>query len=71
MIGQISVYGLYLPWLMVLALGALIALWAVRRLLAATGVYRWVWHPALFDLALYVLLLYGLSLLHTTSPSFH
>ena len=63
MIGQISVYGLYLPWLMVLALGALVALWAVRRLLAATGVYRWVWHPALFDLALYVLMLYGLSLI--------
>ncbi len=46
---------------MVLALGALLALWGVRRLLAATGVYRWVWHPALFDMALYLLLLYALS----------
>lgn len=61
MIGQASLYGIYLPWLMVLTLGALFALWGVRRLLAASGFYRWVWHPALFDLALYVLLLYGIS----------
>jgi hypothetical protein len=61
MIGQTSVYGLYLPWLMLLALGALFALWGVRRLLASAGLYRWVWHPALFDLALYVLLLYAIS----------
>ena len=68
MIGQTSVYGLYLPWLMLLALGAFVALWAVRRLLAATGAYRWVWHPALFDMALYVLLLYGLSRVTALSP---
>ena len=29
--------------------------------LGALGVYRWVWHPALFDTALYVLLLYVVS----------
>jgi len=61
MIGQTSLYGLYLPWLMVLAGGALLALWGVRRALAAVGFYRLVWHPALFDMALYLLLLYGLS----------
>ena len=61
MIGEASFYGLYVPWLMLLAGAALLALWGVRRLLAATGVYRWVWHPALFDMALYLLLLYGLS----------
>jgi protein AaeX len=61
MIGQTSVYGLYLPWLMLFAIGALIALVLLRRGLAAIGVYRWVWHPALFDLGLYVLLLYGIS----------
>lgn len=61
MIGEASFYGLYLPWLMLLAGGALVTSWVLRRLLAAAGVYRWVWHPALFDLALYVLMLYGLS----------
>ena len=72
MIGETSFYGLYLPWLMPLALAALGALWALRRLLAATGLYRYIWHPALFDVALYVLLLYGLSqaayFLQTGSP---
>ena len=72
MIGETSFYGRYLPWLMPLALAALGALWALRRLLAATGLYRHIWHPALFDVALYVLLLYGLSraayLLQTGSP---
>ncbi|MFT4172495.1 MAG: DUF1656 domain-containing protein [Rhodocyclaceae bacterium] len=61
MIGETSLYGLYLPWLMLWALGAWCALWAVRRVLAPVGFYRWVWHPALFDMALYVLLLYGIS----------
>lgn len=68
MIGQTSVYGLYLPWLMLLVLAALGALWGVRRLLAAVGVYRWVWHPALFDLALFVLLLYGCSVVSVRLP---
>ncbi|UIY44850.1 DUF1656 domain-containing protein [Methylobacterium radiotolerans] len=31
----------------------------LRRLLAATGFYRLVWHRPLFDLALYVVLLGG------------
>jgi hypothetical protein len=60
MIGEATFYGLYFPWLMLLALLALPALWVVRRALAATGFYRRVWHPALFDMALYVLLLYGI-----------
>lgn len=61
MIGEASVFGLYLPWVMVLAVCALPATWAVRRLLAAAGLYRWVWHPALFDMALYLLMLFALS----------
>lgn len=63
MIGEASFYGLYIPWLGLLALAALLGMWGVRRALATLGVYRWVWHPALFDLALYTLLLYGLSTL--------
>lgn len=72
MIGELSFYGLYMPWLMPLALAALGVLWGLRRLLAATGLYRHIWHPALFDIALYVLMLYGLSrvayFLQTGSP---
>lgn len=61
MTGAVDVFGLYLPWLMPLAAAALLMLGALRRLLAVFGAYRWIWHPALFDMALYVLLLWGLS----------
>lgn len=61
MIGEASFYGVFIPWLMLLAFGALALFFVVRRLLAAAGLYRWVWHPALFDIAFYCLLLYGLT----------
>jgi hypothetical protein len=61
MIGEASFHGLYVPWLMLLCGLALAVQWLVHRLLGAVGFYRWVWHPALFDTALYVLLLYGTS----------
>ncbi len=61
MTGEVNFYGLYLPWIMLLALAAWPLAWGTGRLLAAVGFYRWVWHPALFDTALYVLLLYALS----------
>ena len=35
----------------------------LRRLLERTGAYRYVWHRALFDLALYVVLLGAVVLL--------
>ncbi|WP_019142777.1 DUF1656 domain-containing protein [Noviherbaspirillum massiliense] len=59
MIGEISLYGVYVPRLLVVTLLAL----ACNRLLSATfarfGLYRLVWHPALFDFALFVILLGG------------
>ena len=61
MIGETSFYGLYLPWLMLECGAAFVAQWGVRRMLGRIGAYRWVWHPALFDTALYVLLLYAIS----------
>jgi hypothetical protein len=44
---------------MVLAWGLLIGL---RRLAARTGVLQYVWHPALFALAIYVIVLSSLVL---------
>ncbi|AZY49351.1 DUF1656 domain-containing protein [Bordetella avium] len=67
MIGEFNFYGVYFPWLLVLALPALGLSWMLRRLLARAGLYRFVWHPALFDLALTVVLLYGVFLI---SPYF-
>ena len=63
MIGEFNFHGIYFPWLLMLGLATLGVAWAVRRLLARAGFYRLVWHPALFDAALYVVLLYGIYLI--------
>jgi len=48
MIGTTNFLGMYLPWLMPLAVITLFLTWIVRRVFAAFGLYRWIWHPALF-----------------------
>jgi protein-S-isoprenylcysteine O-methyltransferase Ste14 len=63
MIGEFNIYGIYMPWLLVLAVLTMAVSWVVRRVLAMAGFYRLVWHPALFDLALYIVLLYGVVLI--------
>ena len=55
-IGEFASGGVYLATLPVSALVALLATVLVHRLLALARVYRWVWHPALFDTALFVCL---------------
>jgi hypothetical protein len=66
MTGEANLFGLYLPWVMVLSAAALPLTWGLRRLMALGRLYRWVWHPALFDMALYLLVLYGLC--RATAP---
>lgn len=56
MIGEYSLDGVLLSSVLVSACLALAAVAALRRLLAWIGVYRFVWHPALFDTALFVIL---------------
>jgi len=60
---EVNFLGVQLPGLLLLAAGALPCAWAMRRLLGVVGAYRWIWHPALFDLALYVLVLCALACL--------
>ena len=63
MIGEFNLYGIYFPWLLVLGVVTLGVAWALRRAAGPAGLYRLVWHPALFDLALFVVLLYGVTLI--------
>ena len=63
MIGEFNLYGIYFPWPLVLAVITLGVAWVVRRVLARVGFYRLVWHPALFDMALYLVLFYGVHLI--------
>lgn len=63
MIGELSLYGIYVPWLLLLSLFALAASRMLSHLLGRFGFYRLVWHPALFDFALFVIVLGALSFL--------
>jgi hypothetical protein len=51
--------GVLVPALLLWALVALAISAVLRRVLAAVGFYRLVWHRALFDLALAIILLGG------------
>ena len=57
MIGEFDIYGVYFPAFVVFAAIAFVLQLGMKRLLASSGVYRFVWHPALFDVAIYVILL--------------
>ncbi|AKV03705.1 hypothetical protein AKJ09_10368 [Labilithrix luteola] len=61
MIHETSIVGLFLSPLLVSAFFALVASWSLRRFLRAFGMYRYVFHGALFDLALYVILWSAIS----------
>lgn len=63
MIGEVSIDGLYVPPLLLLVLPALLASRLLNAALARTGIYRHVWHPALFDFALFILILGGFAAL--------
>ena len=56
MIGALNLGGVLLSSVLVSALLALAASFVVRRALSWLGAYRFVWHPALFDVALFVIL---------------
>ena len=61
MIGEIDLYGVLLPPLLVwLALALLLAA-LLRQVLSRVGVYQYVWHRPLFDLAILVVLLGGIA----------
>lgn len=57
MIGEVSLYGLFVPPLLLLTLVALVVSRVLTLVLAKIGFYRLVWHPALFDFSLFVIVL--------------
>lgn len=59
MIGELNVYGVLVPSLMVWTAIAVAVTAVLRAGLRWVGLYRLVWHPALFDLALFVVILGG------------
>lgn len=57
MIGEIDLYGVFIPPLLLWMAAALLLTAVVRRLLRWLGFYRLVWHRPLFDFALLVIML--------------
>jgi hypothetical protein len=55
--GEFSLYGIFVPTLLALMLLAFAVMNGLRFLLLKVGAYRHIWHPPLFNLALYVLVL--------------
>jgi hypothetical protein len=59
MTGEMDLYGIFLPDLLIWMLVAFAISVALRRVLDWCGAYRLIWHRPLFDLALYVVLVGG------------
>ena len=69
MLADINLFGVFVDVRFATAVVALVLLLPVRRLLGAVGAYRLVWHPALVDLALFVLLWGAVAWVATALPS--
>jgi hypothetical protein len=61
MIGEIDIYGVFVPILLVWATIALLLTAALRRGLVRLGFYRLVWHRPLVDLSLLVIIMAGVA----------
>jgi len=61
MIGEVDIYGVFVPILLIWALIALMIVAVLRRVLGWIGFYRLVWHRPLVDLSLYVIVLAAVS----------
>lgn len=57
MIGEIDIYGVFIPPLLVWIVASLAFTAVLRRLLRWLGFYWLVWHRPLFDFALLVIVL--------------
>jgi hypothetical protein len=60
---ELNVYGVFVSPLLPCALVSLFIAMGLQRLLQMTGLYRVVWHRPLFDFAMFVILLGGMTAL--------
>jgi protein AaeX len=65
-LSEISLFGLYVAPIAGMLVLAWLVVIVVRRLAVGTGALRYVWHPALFGLAVYVIVVSCLVLV--TAP---
>ena len=54
---EIDLFGVYVAPISLMMVGAWLATIALRRLASRAGLLRYVWHPALFMFAVYIIVL--------------
>lgn len=61
MFGEFCLYGVFVPTLFALVLITYGLLRLMIKVFQRLNLYRYIWHPPLFNLAMYVLLFGGMS----------
>jgi Protein of unknown function (DUF1656) len=54
---EINLFGVYVAPISLMIVGAWLVTIALRRVASRTGLLRYVWHPALFVFAVYIIVL--------------
>ena len=60
---ELNIFGIYIAPMVAMMVAAYVVLFVLRRIMLATGLLRLVWHPALFQVALYLIILSAIVLL--------
>jgi hypothetical protein len=60
---EVNVFGVYVAPISVMLVAAWLILFPLRRLANRFGIWRFVWHPALFEFAIYMIVLSSIVLL--------
>jgi hypothetical protein len=64
-LSEVNLFGVYVAPISVMMVVAWLATITLRRVLVRIGLLRYVWHPALFVFAVYMILLSSIVLLIT------
>lgn len=65
---DIDLFGVIVPSLLLWSIIAYVLARTLSRLIARAGCYRHIWHPSLFDFALFVCLVTGLVFVSKEFP---
>jgi hypothetical protein len=60
---EVDLFGVYVAPLSLMMVAAWLVTIALRRLASRSGLLRYVWHPALFVFAVYVIVLASMTLI--------
>jgi len=63
MIGELDIGGVFVPYLLFIAVVAFVLSLVLRTAMRRLSLYRFVWHAGLFDVALFLVLFWVLGML--------